>query len=315
MSNRRDERYAIGPPIEVPGGADPMYGMLRYPGSGYLPRPGENRPDLSPWARLARGQPLGKSVNLAYNSNSATSQPISILQVSGDDADARQLIVTLGQPRVLSLAFSQTLAQSNPTNLSGEQDNAEMLERGNFPGTASPCAWPPFEAIIEWGVGGVSFKASVDFVNGSTIALVCTFLRVHGAVTANQADSGISGTSAIYALSAFVGPGFAQSHARKTIYVGSLDLTEESDVFPVPPFARTALVVGQDPAALPAVTVATIRFWQAADGVAGATCVGNFFISGNQSIPVPVPAGAAYASVLSGTGATSRFSIVYDLAI
>jgi hypothetical protein len=49
--------------------------------------------------------------------------------------------------------------------------------------------------------------------------------------------------------------------------------------------------------------------------VVGGQCVGNFFISGNQSISVPVPAGAAYASVLSGTGVASRFSVVYDLAI
>ncbi len=315
MSNRRDNQYALGPPIEVPGGGDPMFSGLRYPGSGYLPRPGENRPDLSAWARLARGQPLGKSVNLVYNSASAASQPISILQISGDDADAKQLVVTLGQPRVLPLAFSQTLAQANPTNRSGEQDNAEILDRGNFPGTVAPCAWPPFVAIVEWGIGGVGFKASVDFVNGSTIALLCSFLRVHGAVTADPETSGISGTSAIYALSAFVGPGLAQTHARRTVYVGSLDPTEESDVFPVPPFARSALVVGQDPAAVPAITVATIRFWQAADGVAGGSCVGNFLVSGNQSFFVPIPAGAAYASVLSGTGTASRFSIVYDLAI
>ncbi len=315
MSNRRDQQYAVGPPLDVPGVADPMYGGLRYPGSGYLPRPGENRPDLSAWARLARGQPLGKSVNLAYNSASPSAQPISILQISGDDADAKQLVVTLGQPRVLPLAFSQTLVQTNPTNQSGEQDNAEILDRGNFPGTVAPCAWPPFVAIVEWGVGGVSFKASVDFVNGSTIALLCSFLRVHGAVTADQETSGISGTSAIYALSAFVGPGLARSNARRTVYVGSLDATEESDVFPVPPFARSALVVGQDPAAVPAVTVATIRFWQSADGVSGGQCVGNFLIAGNQPFAAPVPAGAAYASVLSGIGTTSRFSIVYDLAI
>ena len=39
----------------------PLYGEPIYPGNGYPPNPGENRPGLSPWGRLAMGQTLGKS--------------------------------------------------------------------------------------------------------------------------------------------------------------------------------------------------------------------------------------------------------------
>ncbi len=86
-------------------------------------------------------------------------------------------------------------------------------------------------------------------------------------------------------------------------------------MFPIPRFAKSATVVGCDPGATPSVSVATLRLWQSADGLAGANNVGNFICAGNQPTSFDLPAGAAYASVINGMAVSSRFSIVYNLAI
>ncbi len=310
--------YPPGGPIFVPRDWGPMDGEMMYPGEGYLPRPGEDRPAMSAWGRLSRGGAMGKKANLTFNANGAADQAalVPILQIQGDDADALQLVVTLCPPSVVAQPFSTSLATQNKQVVTGEQDNIQMQSRVTFPGTGGPIVWPPFEAVLQWGVGGTSNRAEVDFVNGAQVTVVASWLRVFGAVVSGSA-SGISGTSAIYTLAAFVGPGLARGHARKTIYVGAVDALAESAVFPIPRFAERATVVSCDPAAGPAVavTVATLRFWQSPDGAAGGNNVGNFVVSGNQPVPFTVPAGAGYASVLSGMGIASRMAIVYDLSI
>jgi len=291
---------------------------MAYPGHGYLPRSGEDRPALSAWGRLARGGALGKKATLTYNANGRIVQDAltSILQVQGDDADAQQIVVTLSPPLVVARAFSSISAGANQQNATGEQSNVELLNQVTFPGALNPIEWPPIEAVIEWGVGGASNRAQVDYVNGSTACLTASWLRVFGRIVSGAA-TGISGTSAIYVLAAFVGPGLTRSPAQKTVYVGDVDSLTESAVFPVPPFARSAYVVTSDPTAGPgiAVGVTTLRFWQSPDGVAGGRNMGNFFVSGNQSEQFPVPAGAAYASVFNQMGITSRLAIVYNLSI
>jgi hypothetical protein len=258
---------------------------------------------------------MGKKENFVFRANASAGSQVDMLSIQGDDADAQQLVVTLGSPSVIPQAFSQTLAQVGQQNRSGEQDNEQVQSRTVFPGLLTPISWPPFEAILQWGVGGTSHEAAVDFINGSTINVTASFLRVFGRVVAGS-DIDISGTSAIYTLSAFVGPGWVPSSAQKTIYVGLLPSLAESAVFAVPRFAKTAYVVGCDPSATPAVTVATLRFWQSPDGVAGGNNVGNFVTSGaTQSPGFPVTAGMAYASVINGMGVSSRFSIVFGLFI
>lgn len=291
----------------------PLSGELVYPEHGYPPRPGEDRPGLSAWGRLCRGGALGKKSVLIYNAARRTavqSSPVSILRVQGDDMDAQQLTLTLAPPLVVPLPFSPLLV-ARAQNLTGEQDNGDILSRGNFPGELGPIAWPPIEAIIEWGIGGTSASAVVDFVNGATVNLVASSLEVRAAITAAPTD--IAGTSAAYVLCAWVGPGFARPGvAQRTVYVGVLGAYVESRASPIPRFARTAYVLGSDPSATPAVTAATLRFWQSPDRTGN---VGNVVISGQQPTPFDLPAGAAYASVLSGLGCQARFSILYNLAI
>lgn len=314
-------RYPPGPPIEMtpPEGDFLLYGEPRYPGRGYLPRPGEDRPALSAFARFSRGGALGKKAVIPFNAGGDRKQrsPVPILQCEGDDADAQQLTITLSPPLVVPQPFEETLARANAQNVTGEQNNFQVQSRPVFPGLLVPIQWPPIEAIIEWGVGGTSNKVAVDFVNGSTVNVVASWIRVFGAIISGE-DIDITGTSAAYVLSAFIGPGWPRpGTAQKTSYVGSVDSLAESDVFAVPLFAKSATVVGCDPAVAPgiSVTVATLRFWQSPDGVVSGNNVGNFVISGNQPLPFDIPNGAAYASVVNGMGVASRMSILYNLAI
>ncbi len=290
--------------------AGPLHGGLVYPAHGIPPRRGEDRPGLSPWGRLARGQPLGKKTVLVYDATDTHQQAsqVTILKVEGDDLDAQPVVVTLAPPLVIPLAFARTLFTVGTQNLTGEQNN--LQNTGNFPGTASPVAWPPFEAVVEWGVGGASARVSVDFLNGATIPnLSASWIRVHAVVPKN---SQVTGTSAAYVLYAFVGPGPGTGSAQRTIWVGPLTAGAESAASPIPRLARRAYVIAADPSATPAVTAATLRFWQDAGKTHN---VGNVVINGTQPLPFLFPNGAMFASVLSGMNVAASFGIVYPLAV
>lgn len=299
------------------GNGRPLYGKMDYPGDGYAQRVGEHRPALTAWERLSRGKTLGGSVRLPYNASVLRRQfgPSNLLDVSGDDADACQIRLTLTAPRISRIPFS-SVAQFAISTQDPTQTNEET-GADDFPGSSEPALWPPFEAVVEFGVGGRNEVFALDFVNGAAVDLTASFLRVRAAVP-NLAGAGILGTSAIYELAAFAGPSQGHSRAQKTVWCGVVPSLTESAVFPVPKFARTAYVVGCDPSASAVtveVTVANLRFWQSADGVAGGHNVGNFVAAGNQAAPFDVPAGAAYASIASLMSVDSRFSIVYGLAL
>jgi hypothetical protein len=142
-------------------------------------------------------------------------------------------------------------------------------------------------------------------------------LRVDAAVIAG-ARLDIAGTSAVYELAAFVGPGIARPGvAQNTAYVGAIAPGAESSVFAIPRFARTAYVVGSDPADAPVQTSAVLRFWQSPDGALGGNNVGNFVIAGNQPLGFDIPNGATYFSVLNtaAAGPAARMSVVFRLGI
>jgi len=294
----------------------PLRGRPVYPGNGYPQNPGEDRPGLSPFGRISRGQPLGKSSVLLYNADGSAAQPaaVQMLQLEGDDMDAGQLSVTLITPRVIPLPYDDVRAGDvNAQNLTGEQDNAQVTG-GNFPGAVAPIAWPPLDAILEWGVRGASARAVVDYVNGMTINVVASYLRVYASVSQTQGAGGFSGTSAAYYLSAFVGPGWTKpGTAKRTLYVGNVDAAGESPVFDIPKFARRAYIVAADESATPPnLTVGYLRLWQSPDGTNN---VGNYFQSGNQPVGFEIPNGAQYFSVTSGMPASCLFAVIFELAL
>lgn len=284
-----------------------------YPGNGLPPRPGEDRPGLSPFGRLAMGQCLGKSSILVYDHHVDVVQqaPVDMIVVEGDDLDACQLSVTLHPPRVIPLALCELrIDQQNST---GEQGNSEVSVC-DFPGSKEPIRWPPLEALIEFGVGGVNTKVVVDYLNGVTVPVPsASYLRVSALVTQTKHCNDIFGTSAAYYLAAHVGPGFAESHAQRTIFVGEVGDRDDSEPFDVPRFAKCAVLIGCRPHhhKTPTLTVGWIRFWQ---DPKGKHCVGDFFVSDQQS-RVEVPNGAQYFSVYNESGHKMRMSVIFELAL
>ena len=187
----------------------PLHTEPNYPGNGLPPRPGEDRPGLSPFGRLAFGKVLGKSSILIYDHHVDCVQqaPVDMIVVEGDDLDASQLILTLHPPRVIPLCFDELRLDFQ--NVTGEQTNSEVSNVCDFPGTNEPIRWPPLEALIEFGVGGVSTKVIVDYLNGVTLSVIASYLRVSALVTQTKKCGDVYGTSAAYHLAAHVGPGYA----------------------------------------------------------------------------------------------------------
>lgn len=277
-------------------------------------RPGEDRPGLSAFGRLAKGRLFGKSSILIYDHEVQEPQAseVEMIALQGDDLDAGQLVVTLHPPRVIPLPFCEVREWLAKQNLSGEQTNADVTTC-DFPGTDEPIRWPPLEALVEFGVGGVSTKVIVDYLNGVTLNVIASFLRVRAIVTQTRDSGDIFGTSAAYYLAAHVGPGFAESHVQRTIFVGKIDDNDESCVYEVPWFAKIATLVGcrRHHKHHPALTVGWIRFWQ---DPKGKDCVGDFFVSDHQT-RIEVPNGAQYFSVVNKSGHDMKMSVIFELAL
>ena len=286
-----------------------------YPGNGLPPRPGEDRPGLSPFGRLAMGGTPGGSSILIYDHRAQGVQPAEtdMVVIQGDDLDASQLTVVLHPPRVVPLCFEDLSSILNQQSLTGEQDNCEVSQC-EFPGSNEPIRWPPLEAIVEFGVGGVSTKAVVDYVNGVTFSVVASYLRVRAVVTQGKDCGEVFGTSALYRLAAHVGPGLCGTRAQRTIFVGEVDDCRDSEhVFDLPRQAKTAVLVGcrASHGKDPVVTKGWIRFWQ---DPKGCHCVGD----GAQSLHgdrVTVPNAAQYFSVFNASGHKMKMSVVFELAL
>lgn len=285
-----------------------------YPGNGLPPRPGEDRPGLSPFGRLAMNGCLGKSSILIYDHRVDAIQEagVDMIVLQGDDLDAQQLILTLHPPRVIPIPFDDVQARLDQQNLTGEQTNQEVTSH-DFPGTDHPIRWPPLEALIEFGVGGVATKVVVDYMNGVTISVSASYLRVSALVTQSKECGDIFGTSAAYYLAAHVGPGFAESHAQRTIFMGDVDDNDDSEVLDVPRLAKIATLIGcrSHHHHKPTLTIGWIRFWQ---DPKGHHCVGDSFVSDHQCT-VEVPNGAMYFSVFNESGHKMKMSVIFELAL
>lgn len=281
-------------------------------------RADEGRIGDSPFGRLAMGGNLGKSSILIYDPCASVEQPaeVDMINIRGDDLDACQLVLTLHPPRVIPIARIDL--PLNFQNLTGEQTNAEV-EVTPFPGEFESIRWPPLEAIIEFGVGGVATKFVVDYVNGVTLPVTASFLRVRATITQSDRCNGITGTAAAYYLAAHVGPGYSSARAQRTIFVGELCATgdeNESCVFPIPRFAKAATLVGCGHACDehcgdqgPKRVEGWIRYWQSPDGT---NCVGDFFVSDHHK-SVEIPNAAQYFTVINETGHKMKMAVIFDL--
>lgn len=302
----------------------PLDGQLEYPQHGLRPRGGEGRPGpgAQGWERLVLGQPLGKRSNLLFEAADigTIQRAIPFFQLRGDDRDAMPLTLTLIPPEVVFAEPATAIedAQGNMQNIGGSQDSFEVSD-ADFPGTSIPVTWPPMLARVKWGTGGINTFADVDLCNGVVLNLHASFVEVWPYVDLVDAN-GISGTSAVYSLGAFLSPGYTKpGNAQRTVYCGAIAADVESITFRVPRFAKRAYLVASDKTALtPQLTAGTLRFWQNVlpAGDANAKNLGNFYFAGATSFQsVEIPNGSMYFSVLSGMSITSLFSVIFDLMI
>jgi len=286
-------------------------------------RADEGRFGDSPFGRSAMGGNLGKSSILVYDPCVSVEQAaeVDMINIEGDDLDAGQLVLTLHPPRVIAIAREDIPRITQIQNLTGEQTNAEV-EITPFPGDRDPIKWPPLEAVIEFGVGGVATKVVVDYVNGMTLSVTASFLRVRAIVTQSDHCNAISGTCAAYYLAAHVGPGYCSARAQRTIFVGELcDEGDESEscVFPIPRFAKVATLLGCGHACgddecehrSPIFVKGWIRYWQSPDGT---NCVGDQYVSDHHK-KIEIPNAAQYFSVVNETGHTMKMAVIFDLAL
>jgi hypothetical protein len=218
----------------------------------------------SDFAWLAQGRSLGKKVQLLIDpddSGSLQNPPnVNVLELQGPDEAAMNVQLTINPPLIIDVPTPEiTLARAralvDQQSASGSIDNlSNELLVGGFPGAVT---YTPMIAILDWGIGGVAVKGvEVDIANGLNINLTCSYLRVN--VASDPLMQFISdhpvGSSAIYELAAFVGPGYAKrNNAQRTVHVRRFGIPESlpfspaiSNVVPIPKFAtRVSLQLGQ----------------------------------------------------------------------
>jgi hypothetical protein len=290
-----------------------LHDRLRYPGHGLPPREQELASTMPGWSRLARGAPLGQKANILYDA--ATLEPQvsadQILQLPGDlgsDLDACQIQLVLAPPLAIPRVFAE-LAGENAQTATGEFGYAAMGSYGTYPGTIHTITWPPFIYVVEWGIGGTKVRAEVDAVNGATVNLTASFVRVFGALSLDGVVNA-PGTSGLYTLAAFVGPGFPrEGSAQRTVFTGATLSTATSETFAVPSFAKDVFVMGNVPNT---VAAGYINFYQDAGALVP---VASYFINGNQPTSFRVPSAGAYFQINNGSGVTSSFAAVFGLSI
>ena len=306
---------ALAHALESQNGQRPLFEFLRYPGNGMAKRAADELPEVQGWLRLAKKCPLGQKGVILYDPDASVEQIqlVQLLELNGDDLDATQCQITLGSPFVVPRDPAE-LAGENLQTVTGEFDNTGMSAFGDFPGTGGPVTWPPFLYLITWGIGGNRQRMYVDAQNGARVNVTCSYLSVIGAVAPDAVNQ--PGTAGAYVLAAFVGPGWpTPACAQRSIFVGALDVNDESDIFPTPLHAKRVTVIGagSPPAmsAVPPVTVCYVRFFADPDGTIP---VGNYIVNGNQPGPFPVPNAGMYFSIVSGMVSGTPFAGVFELA-
>lgn len=272
--------------------------------SGGRPPPGADGGPVSEWGMLARGQTLGKRINIGYAGISIigdATPSLNMFEVKGADEYALQLSVQLSPPRVFPNG-SPPAAQLQ--NASGTVDNIQAFDQGLGIGWAEPFA------IVEWGIGGVSNRCEADILNGLHLNVSASWLRIGAAIQSPEALT----TTTAYEISAFVGPGRPKdNNAQRSIQVNGAagGVGSQSAAFPIPRYAKRVYLMGCNAAF--DVYVGKLRFWRETALGAGAE-LGEYIFAGNSPSPLPIPNGAYYFTVVNGIDAAQNYA-VFELSI
>lgn len=265
--------------------------------------PGRGDPPVSAWDALTRGRTIGKSAVLQVQNAvtfNARSQklPLFELRSSGDDRYALPLSVTVAPPLVLPA--NATVSPGQEQNASGFVSLAERLAAG---GAALDI--PNIFLNLTFGIGGAQFEVEVDALHGACVNVQASWVRAY----MFYEDTGLI-TNAYYQVSAFVGPGKASTHARRSQFMGILANGIASTAFTVPKFARSLTLTGSNGVD---VFVATVRFYR---NIGCTDLVGEYLFAANSSnnLAVPVPNGGYFYKVTPAID-TPWVTACFDLAI
>lgn len=284
----------------------PLDGSKANPGAGHN----------TPWAMLRAGKSCGKSVDVLFTTPLlAQVQAIAfndVLRIDGNDDDAIALSVFLCPPTLLKNENALPTANGQTVQISGAQTNVQITP----PSFIAPGPGPSFPnpvALISWGVGGVSCDAEVDIINGANIDITASFLRVQ--VGFDTFPSGQYGDPSFvhpYQFTAFVGPGRQRTTppTRTLLTSAVLNDGDESIPRPVPRFARRVNVAGNTLAAV--LAAGRIMFYRDQNKL---TLVGNMLWSANNQVPIVVPQGGFYWTIVNNSGAQIIPSVQFELAL
>lgn len=285
------------------GGGDDHHG-------GNAPRQG--------WDALQHGKTLGKATSFRFNTGNLGFSPVDILSIQAEDRDAMELSILLSPIRIAPDPGVGPLPNANTFTgpwqsisqvyaMTPAQIAAAYGNNGPLLGTV--------RATISWGIGGAYNEATVDWVNGSSVHIHASFVRMSAQVIPDAS----SAQSMLYQLGAQIGPGNQKFlGAQYTEPLNDWDTGEVSGIFPVPNFARRVSLACMAPVAVPPDPpfVGSIRFWRNFTGpTLGTQQMGEFLFSANNTTPVPIPNGAYFYDIVSQTASPNKWFAVFDLAI
>lgn len=190
-----------------------------------------NVPVTDHWRALIAGKTIGKRVNVAVlgvspevgGTSLPRTPPTNLFEIGSVDEQALTLTVTLSQPRLIPAdKFPGGVIPTNPLELAdatGERTNASYA--ADVPATID---WLPGVAFLEWGIGGVQNSAEIDWVNGATLNITASWVRISAFVDAVHGGFGGSLTNSVLSLTAFVGPGTIDkgTSAQRTMQIGTI---------------------------------------------------------------------------------------------
>ena len=174
-------------------------------------------------------------------------------------------------------------------------------------------------AIVEWGIGGASFSARMDWRKGSVFSVPASSLAVRCRIEHRFISNDDGFTKKVLVSAALAYGTTPVAHAnpcRYTLLVGSLLSGEQSAWLPIPAFATSFCYVSRAENIAPNQSVIFLRANNAPDNDGD---MARYSVpSGGNGVHdgfFTIPEGAREISVLNGVTASARNAIVFAIGI
>lgn len=290
--------YARGELLHLPGNLGDIEHHLDQSAEG----PHMSGAPDTDFAKLVTGKTIGKRTVIFTPAGvgGISHAPVDMFTIQGPDGHAIAMSVTLSSPHTI---LNPGAAPADVQSLTNELDNEQVLVAASGR-VVLPCA-----AIIEWGIGGVQSRVDVDYINGLSLNLHASFVRMRGFIDNTQSGGLLVPQATV--LSAFIGPGSPSSNvAQRTAWLGNSDGsdvvgsgTKSTAVVPLPRYARAVTVAGS---ALIGAAInplaGTITFTRDGNGsnIVARYTIGT--LSTDVPHPIPIPNGAYYVQWTNPAG-------------